>query len=84
MTTAGHSPPCSPAVMSTGISPLPRKPTYTTFIWDLTATKKFQTSDKTSLETFLTVHNIFGGDYFTKSIYPNPGRWVEGGLRFNF
>lgn len=65
---------------STG-TPTPR---YDTFIWDLTATKKFQTSDKTTLETFLTVHNIFGGDYFTTAYYPNPGRWVEGGLRFKF
>ncbi len=59
-------------------------PAYDTFIWDLTATKKFQTSGKTTLESFLTVHNIFGGNYYTLSFYPNPGRWVEGGLRFKF
>ena len=57
---------------------------YTTFIWDLTATKRFQTSDTTILETFLTVHNIFSGAYYMSSIYPNAGRWVEGGLRFKF
>jgi vitamin B12 transporter len=59
-------------------------PRYDTFIWDLTVTKKFQTSDKTTLETFLTVHNIFSGHYYTQAVYPNPGRWVEGGLRFKF
>lgn len=59
-------------------------PRYDTFIWDLTATKKFRTSDKTTLETFLTVHNIFSGHYYTQAVYPNPGRWVEGGLRFKF
>ena len=59
-------------------------PAYTTFIWDLTATKKFQISDKTNLESFLTVHNIFSGSYYTVSVYSNPPRWVEGGLRYKF
>lgn len=59
-------------------------PKYDTFIWDLTATKKFQIGEKTSLDAFLTVHNIFSGSYYTQAIYPNPGRWVEGGLRFKF
>ena len=60
------------------------RPRYDTFIWDMTATKKFQTSEKTALETFLTVHNIFSGNYYTQAVYPNPGRWVEGGLRCKF
>lgn len=59
-------------------------PRYDTFIWDMTATKKFQIGEKTALDTFLTVHNIFSGSYYTQAIYPNPGRWVEGGLRFKF
>ncbi|NVN91769.1 MAG: TonB-dependent receptor [Desulfuromonadales bacterium] len=59
-------------------------PFYGTFIWDLTATKKFKTSDKTTLETFLTIHNLFSGAHYTSSLYLNPGRWVEGGLRFRF
>ncbi len=59
-------------------------PRYDTFIWDLTATRKFRTSDKTTLETFLTVHNIFSGNYYTQAFYPNPGRWLEVGLRFKF
>ncbi|OGU13418.1 MAG: hypothetical protein A2076_17370 [Geobacteraceae bacterium GWC2_53_11] len=57
---------------------------YTTFIWDLTATKKFQLDEQNKLETFFTVHNIFSGDRMTLTVYPNPGRWVEGGLRFRF
>ena len=57
---------------------------YKTFIWDLSATKKFRTSEKTALETFLTIHNLFSGSHYTLSIYPNPPRWVEGGLRFKF
>lgn len=59
-------------------------PAYDTFIWDLTATKRFQTSGKTTLETFLTVHNLFSGARYSVSVYPNPGRWLEGGLRFRF
>lgn len=59
-------------------------PQYDTFIWDLTATKKFNIGEKTALDAFLTVHNIFSGSYYTQAIYPNPGRWVEGGLRFKF
>lgn len=56
----------------------------TTFIWDLTGTKKFRLDDWNSLETFVTVHNIFSGDHYTTSVYPNPGRWVEGGVRLKF
>jgi vitamin B12 transporter len=56
----------------------------TTFIWDLTATKKFRLDDWNSLETFVTVHNIFSGNNYSSSTYPNPGRWVEGGLRLKF
>ena len=59
-------------------------PVYDTFIWDLSATKKFRLDESNSLETFLTLHNIFGGNYYTLSVYPNPGRWVEGGVRFKF
>jgi vitamin B12 transporter len=59
-------------------------PVYDNFIWDLTATKKFRLNESNVLETFLTLHNIFGGNYYTLSVYPNPGRWVEGGLRFKF
>ena len=59
-------------------------PRYDTFIWDLTATKKFQLDEQNTLESFLTLHNIFGGNYYTTSFYPNPGLWVEGGLRFKF
>lgn len=57
---------------------------YKTFIWDLTATKKFSTSEKTTLETFLTIHNLFSGTHTTTTVFPNPPRWVEGGLRFKF
>lgn len=56
----------------------------TTFMWDLTATKKIRLDEWNSLETFVTVHNIFSGNYYTQDAYPNPGRWVEGGVRLKF
>ncbi|MDD2735057.1 MAG: TonB-dependent receptor [Desulfuromonadaceae bacterium] len=59
-------------------------PVYDNFIWDLTATKKFRLDETNAVETFLTLHNIFGSNYYTLSVYPNPGRWVEGGVRFKF
>jgi vitamin B12 transporter len=59
-------------------------PRYSTFIWDLTATRKFRLSNNTVLEGFLTIHNLFSGHYYTSGFYPNPPRWVEGGLRFKF
>ncbi|MDD2852394.1 MAG: TonB-dependent receptor [Desulfuromonadaceae bacterium] len=59
-------------------------PAYDTFIWDITATKKFRTGDSTTLDTFLTVHNIFSGNYTGSGLHPNPERWFEGGLRFKF
>ncbi|OHB27560.1 MAG: hypothetical protein A2X79_05040 [Desulfuromonadaceae bacterium GWB2_53_15] len=57
---------------------------YDTFIWDLALNKKIFTTDNTETEIFANVHNIFGGAYYTLNVQPNPGRWVEGGLRFRF
>ncbi|MBF0558149.1 MAG: TonB-dependent receptor [Nitrospirae bacterium] len=57
---------------------------YDTFIWDLALTKKIYTTEKTSAEVFLTVHNLFSGSYYTSNVEPNPQRWVNGGLRFKF
>ena len=57
---------------------------YDNFIWDLNLNKKIHTSEKTTMDVFLNVHNLFNGSQYTLSYYPNPGRWVEGGVRFNF
>jgi vitamin B12 transporter len=57
---------------------------YDTFIWDFTVNKKFHTTDKTILELFATVHNLFSGASYNQSALPNASRWVEGGLRFKF
>ncbi len=57
---------------------------YGTFIWDFTINKRFRTTAKTTLELFTTIHNLFSGSNYINSMYPNAGRWVEGGLRFRF
>ena len=57
---------------------------YNSFIWDLSVSKKFRISEITSLDVFVNVHNLFNGSQYTVFAYPNPRRWVEGGLRFNF
>jgi len=57
---------------------------YKTFIWDLSLSKKLSTSETTSVDAFLNVHNLLNGSHYTVAVYPNPRRWVEGGLRFNF
>ena len=66
------------------LPPVNLAPQYRTFIWDLTGTKRFRTSDTTTLETFLTLHNLFSGAHYTTSAFPNAIRWIEGGLRFKF
>ena len=32
---------------------------------------------------FLNIYNIFDAGYLYRTIWPQPGRWVEGGLRFS-
>ncbi len=36
------------------------------------------------LEIFITAHNIFNGSQYWDYTYPNPARWIEGGVRFKF
>ena len=33
---------------------------------------------------FFTVHNIFNTTYLLRNVYPQPGRWVEGGVSYQF
>ncbi|MEW6077658.1 MAG: TonB-dependent receptor [Thermodesulfobacteriota bacterium] len=35
-------------------------------------------------ELFGAVHNLFDVDYVYRSVWPQPGRWVEAGVRLNF
>jgi vitamin B12 transporter len=57
---------------------------YNSMIVDLSAAKTVYRSGKNSCDLFLTAHNIFDGSQYRRDYYPNPGRWVEGGVRYKF
>ncbi len=54
------------------------------FIWDINLIKDILFRDKTELDLFLTVHNIFNDAYYLYEFFKNPKRWIEGGVRIKF
>jgi vitamin B12 transporter len=67
---------------SNEVNILPGK--YSAFIWDINLNKKMFTIDDYSAEVFFTGHNIFNGSQYQDGAFPNPRRWFEGGIRFQF
>jgi vitamin B12 transporter len=57
---------------------------YGSFVFDLSMIKKIQERKDASLEAFANVHNIFNGSQSLLSVYKNPERWLEGGIRYKF
>jgi vitamin B12 transporter len=57
---------------------------YSSMVFDLNAIKSFQIKKDVKLDLFVTAHNIFNANQYMVSIYVNPDRWVEGGLRVAF
>ncbi len=57
---------------------------YKAMVWDLHLTKKLCPKRDQSPELFFSVHNLFSGAQYSDSLYKNPSRWVEGGVRFWF
>jgi len=55
-----------------------------TFVFDLNMIKKVYQNKDTSLEIFLTGHNIFNQDQYLYQYYSNPKQWFEGGLKCTF
>jgi len=53
-------------------------------IWDLTGGVRVLSADNLSGELFFVAHNIFNGSQYLNDLARNPGRWYEGGVRFNF
>jgi vitamin B12 transporter len=53
-------------------------------IWDLYLGKRFPLSEHREMEVFFSGRNLSNGDLYQDSLYRNPGRWFEGGLRFSF
>lgn len=54
------------------------------FVSDLSLTRKIFNSDKNRADIFLVAHNIFNGSQYMFAEWHNPGRWVEGGIRYKF
>jgi vitamin B12 transporter len=57
---------------------------YSAFVFDLHLTKKVPLRGRLSLEVFADVNNLFNDDQYAFSVYRNPGRWVDGGVRLLF
>jgi vitamin B12 transporter len=57
---------------------------FNAMTWDLNLAKKVFTSENTTVGLFFTAHNIFNGAQYPIRYTRNPGRWFEGGVRFNF
>jgi vitamin B12 transporter len=58
---------------------------YDAFVWDMNLTSTLYARNERSLDTFLTVHNIFNASQYPESmVFKNPERWVEAGLRVRF
>ncbi len=57
---------------------------YNAFIFDINMIKSLFKQNGRILEAFFTAHNIFNGSQYTDDSFKNPGRWVEGGIRYKF
>ncbi|HTP04149.1 MAG TPA: TonB-dependent receptor, partial [Nitrospirota bacterium] len=57
---------------------------YDSFTYDLHLLKTLDSHGEQKFEAFFDVHNIFNADQYRIAIYKNPGRWIEGGVRYAF
>lgn len=57
---------------------------YNAVIVDLNLTKKLYKKETTSVEAFMTGHNLFNGSSYWLEYYKNANRWVEAGIRVKF
>jgi vitamin B12 transporter len=60
------------------------RPHYNPIIWNLHLNQKLLPESELSPEFFFTINNLFNGSQYWDYWYKNPGRWVEGGVRFRF
>jgi vitamin B12 transporter len=57
---------------------------YNGFVADFNVIKTLLKKDDRALDAFFTAHNIFNSSSYTDNLTPNPGRWLEAGMRFRF
>lgn len=53
-------------------------------IWDLHLGATLFRHENTALELFFSGRNLFNSRYYNRDVFPNVGRWFEGGMRVNF
>lgn len=53
-------------------------------IWDLHLGATLLKRENTSLELFLSGHNLLNTPHYYRDYFPTTGRWFEGGIRVNF
>jgi vitamin B12 transporter len=56
---------------------------YDSFVFDLNVTVNLRVHEL-HLEAFADIHNIFDTSQYFTDVYKNPGRWIEGGVRYLF
>jgi vitamin B12 transporter len=57
---------------------------YYGLIWDLHLGATLLKRENSSLELFVSGHNLFNNSQYLNQFYPNPGRWYDGGLKVRF
>jgi vitamin B12 transporter len=57
---------------------------YKAMIWDLNLSRTVFNGKDLSMDIFFTAHNLFNGSQYSFGVFPNPGRWFEGGVRCRF
>lgn len=65
-------------------SPADANAKYGGLIWDLHLGAALLKRESSSLELFFSGHNLFNGDQYNSELFPNVGRWFEGGVKVNF
>jgi vitamin B12 transporter len=53
-------------------------------LWDLHLGATLLKRENSSLELFFSGHNILNSTRYNRDVFPNVGRWFEGGVRVNF
>ena len=62
----------------------PETGSFNAMVWDLNLAKKVYTGIDRTVALFFTAHNIFNSAQYAITPFRNPGRWFEGGVRFDF
>lgn len=57
---------------------------YYGLIWDLHLGATLLKRENSALELFFSGHNLFNGTQTQDGLFPNPGRWFEGGMKVRF